>query len=978
MKKIIKQLQALLLMMVSLITTSTAYAWSDAQWIWTDDTSSVNQWVGFRKQLSLAEAPSSATLKIAVDSKYWLWVNGQLVVYEGGLKRGPTPLDTWYDEVDLSQYLKSGNNTLSILAWYWGKEGYSHKSSGAGGMVANLSIAGTNTFEVNSDHTWKVKRLAEYVNSASGTQPDIRLPEYNVVYDARLAVGDWFSESFDDQNWSLASTHGAVGSAPWNQLVRREIPQWKDYGLKNYANVPQLPLVSTGQTIEVDLPYNAHITPYFKVRGSEGQVVHMEMDAYRDGGAPNVRAEYITKAGQQAYESLGWMSGHTVKYRFPVGIEVLELKYRETGYDAEFVGQFSSNDAFYNKLWTKAGRTLYVNMRDTFFDCPTRERAQWWGDVVNQLGEVFYTLDPKSHQLIKKGIYDLTNFQKGNDVMFAPVPTGIPSYQYRDMELSNQILASVGEYGFWKYYFNTGDRATIEHAYPAVKRYLELWSMRGDGLVNYRAGDYNWGDWGGNVDTYTLQVTWYYMALDGARKMAQLLGRTLDLSWYEARMSSIDNNFDAVLWKGDFYKSTNVAYPDDRANAMAVISGLADSSKHADIGQVLKTRFYASPFMEKYVLEALFLLGEDTFALNRMKSRYNNMVASEYSTLWEGWAQNSGATYNHAWNAPNTVLSQYAVGVSPSSVGWATYSVLPQMGKLTSIHQVVPSVKGNIDISLDKEDWGFGISLNSPANTVAKVGIPLGYFTQLNTVEVNGAEVYSNGNFSGGVSGVEFAGRNSQFVMFNLQPGSWTIEGRGEVVPVHIPDWTHCANENETCSFDGKTNVRYGAGNQYTELEATNQVQCDNDTFGDPASGLVKSCEYDAAALVPVTTWTHCADENGTCTFTGTRKVRYGANGLFAEQTATGSIACNNSVFGDPISGVVKSCEVEELPQAQWTQCATEGQTCNVPALSEVRYGANETYSAVQQVSSSVGCSNTVFGDPIYGVAKSCEYRLLP
>lgn len=28
-------------------------------------------------------------------------------------------------------------------------------------------------------------------------------------------------------------------------------------------------------------------------------------------------------------------------------------------------------------------------------DCPDRERAQWWGDEVNELGEAFYVLDPR-------------------------------------------------------------------------------------------------------------------------------------------------------------------------------------------------------------------------------------------------------------------------------------------------------------------------------------------------------------------------------------------------------------------------------------------------------------------------------------------------------------------------------------------------------------------------------------------------------
>ena len=42
-------------------------------------------------------------------------------------------------------------------------------------------------------------------------------------------------------------------------------------------------------------------------------------------------------------------------------------------------------------------------MRDSYMDCPDRERAQWWGDVVNALGEAFYALDTqRSYALARK------------------------------------------------------------------------------------------------------------------------------------------------------------------------------------------------------------------------------------------------------------------------------------------------------------------------------------------------------------------------------------------------------------------------------------------------------------------------------------------------------------------------------------------------------------------------------------------------
>ena len=63
--------------------------------------------------------------------------------------------------------------------------------------------------------------------------------------------------------------------------------------------------------------------------------------------------------------------------------------------------------------------------------------------------------------------------------------------------------------------------------------------------------------------------------------------------------------------------------------------------------------------------------------------------------------------------------------------------------------------------------------------------------------------------------------------------------------------------------------------------------------------------------VVTAPTWARCSGEGGTCSFTGTRQVRYGANGVFATKSATGAIACSNDVFGDPIWGVVKSCDYQ-------------------------------------------------------------------
>ena len=66
-----------------------------AQWISIPKSQNTpNQWLCFRKQIECADKNTVAKLNIAVDSKYWLWVNDSLVDYiskEEGLSIKGTP-----------------------------------------------------------------------------------------------------------------------------------------------------------------------------------------------------------------------------------------------------------------------------------------------------------------------------------------------------------------------------------------------------------------------------------------------------------------------------------------------------------------------------------------------------------------------------------------------------------------------------------------------------------------------------------------------------------------------------------------------------------------------------------------------------------------------------------------------------------------------------------------------------------------------
>jgi|GEM_PF-5965013 len=274
--------------------------------------------------------------------------------------------------------------------------------------------------------------------------------------------------------------------------------------------------------------------------------------------------------------------------------------------------------------------------------------------------------------------------------------------------------------------------------------------------------------------------------------------------------------------------------------------------------------------------------------------------------------------------------------------------------------------------------------------------------------------------------------------------------------------WLHCAGEFEVCQLPIPALVRYGLDGQYFYQQVDTSIDCRNATFGNPTHGR-KRCEYllsesddfdsdgvvdyvdafpgdatetldsdndgagdnadpfpnDAANDPDSIHWTYCAKEYSTCALPVGALVRYGAQGQYAYQIAKDSVACNNTVFGDPAPNINKHCDyflsasndtdgdgvidsLDALPgdatetldsdndgagdnadpfpndpnNTNWAYCSAEGVSCIVPERALVRYGAQGQFF-YKVIANSIACSNASFGDPIGGTLKQCEYLAL-
>ena len=704
-------------MLAALIVSCSAPV-QEAHWITADDETcnERNVWIEFHKDFDLKTNVRKAEAKIAADSKYWLWINGENAVFEGGLKRGPNKNDTYYDVVDLAPYLKKGKNEIRLLLWHFGKSGFSHNSSGKSGVIFDASQIG-----LVSDSTWMSQRLAAY-QSTDKPKPNYRLSEANIRYDARLAEQNTFKPSVNIGKW---------GDEPWGGLIERPIPQWKDYGVTEAEYVETID-ENGNIVLTARLPYNTQMTPVIDLAdASEGTLIRFETDHIMGGSEPCIRAEYITKAGPQKYESLGWMNGDELRVIYPADSTVVinSIGYRETGYNCEFEGSFTCSDEAINRFWSKAMRTLYVNMRDTYFDCPDRERAQWWGDVTVLIGQSFYQLSPDANALMKKAIHELVDWQRADSTLYSPVPSGT-----WNKELPAQMLSSVSTYGFWYYYMHTGDKETMEYVYPAVKKYLGVWTLDEEGLTNYRKGEWSWGDWGYNIDIRLILASWHYLALQSAINMAEITGNEADIPEYKSIQESIKAAFNKC-WNGEAYRHPDYTKDtDDRVNAMAILSGIAGSDKYETIFEFMKTHEHASPYMEKYVLETLVKIGHGDYALERFKKRFGNMIADElHTTLYEGWEEGGygGGSTNHAWSGGMlTVIAENICGVRPTVAGWKEFEICPKP-LISECDITIPSVSGKIRSAFKDTEESFTMNVSVPKGTKAVVKVPEQPYTSI-------------------------------------------------------------------------------------------------------------------------------------------------------------------------------------------------------------------------------------------------------
>jgi Bacterial alpha-L-rhamnosidase 6 hairpin glycosidase domain len=629
----------------------------------------------------------------------------------------------------------------------------------------------------------------------------------------------------------------------------------------------------------------------------------------------------------------------------------------------QYPNYFYSNDEVLNKAWYGGAYTFQTNVianhqgrippapasnwdntaavgeagKVVLVDGAKRDRTVWPGDMVISLPTGYAALHDT--EAAKNALVTLFNHQQGDGHLQWCGPPW-------NLDFGSDTYHLWTLYGTYLGYVYSGDKPWLDSVWAQYKTGIAYITNKIDanGLLNV-TGTADWGprvDQGGeNIEANAI----LYAVLTGSVTLAEAEGDGASATSYAALAATLKTKINATLWDssvGAFRDNpASNLHPQD-GNALAVWFGVIDDPARARglsyvhqanwnaIGSVTPEWGQISTFVGSMELMSHFVAGYDKRGLDMIRMMWGYMLSSPngpQSTFWESFTTDGGFGSNgngpapsdsftslaHGWGTgPTSALTFFVLGVAPDSVLGQTYHVTPHPGDLRHVEGRLTLAPGKLvqvtyDVGVGCSSFSMTVDASSNTGSTGTIGVPkLG---AKHTVTIGGAVAWNGTSFVG-ASGVGGATEDDAYIYFTgVQPGKYVVAYTDGTGCGPAPEqWTFCAAENGSCAISGTKRVRYGRDGKYAYRLADGSagaIACTSAAFGgDPIPNVVKACHFSDELF------TSCAAEGATCSFSGTKEVRFGANGQWKTLTATGSALCNAATFGgDPLPNVVKTCE---------------------------------------------------------------------
>ncbi|MCT0161346.1 alpha-rhamnosidase [Lactiplantibacillus pentosus] len=367
--------------------------------------------------------------------------------------------------------------------------------------------------------------------------------------------------------------------------------------------------------------------------------------------------------------------------------------------------QFTSDNKLINQIWQVATETLNLCSDLFFIDGIKRDRWIWAGDAyqanfINQYS--FFNEDIDKRTLLAL---------RGQDDI----------KQHMNTIVDYSMLWVIG---VLNHYQMTGDREFLEIVYPKLESMVQYFinQTNDKGFIYGRDQDWIFVDWSemdkqGTVAAEQVLLLEVYQTI---MTCGSVLNKPVDR--YQLKYDQLWKNLMTYFWddeKGAFIDSyeSGKRHVTRHANIFAILFDVVDADKQRSIlkNVLLNDQItqITTPYFKFFEQDALCKLGEQHRVYQVLLDYWGGMLDRGAVTFWEEFDPTQhgkemyamygdpyGKSLCHAWGAsPIYLLGRHFVGLRPTSPGYQTFEIKPELAEFKQLQTVLPVKNGTVTVA---------------------------------------------------------------------------------------------------------------------------------------------------------------------------------------------------------------------------------------------------------------------------------------
>jgi len=418
-----------------------------------------NRHILYRKTFVIKNSFKSATLYISADDYYKLYINGRFVA------QGPAPSYHFaynYNTVDVSGYLKEGDNLIAVHTLYQGLINRVWQSGdNRHGLILDLDIDGKTV--VSSDQSFRLSPHTAYSETGICGYDT----QFLERYDSGAKEVGFEQVGFDDSSWKNAE----INQNDDHILVRQKS------GMLEFEKVFPIKTENFGNRISYDFGCNYVGYLVVKAEGKKGNLVTVRCaQELNDDGSLRYKLranctyeeEWILAEGESILDWFDYKSFRYAELLLPENVEIKEVYFLVRHYPFELKSglkpEYRENQNLKN-IWELCLNTQKYGVQEVIQDCMEREKGFYLGDgCYTALANMLLTHDDS---MVRKLIDDAFATAFITDTL---VTCMCCSFMQEIAEYPLILVYLV----LWHYNF-TGDEEYLFENYEKVKKLLDAY-----------------------------------------------------------------------------------------------------------------------------------------------------------------------------------------------------------------------------------------------------------------------------------------------------------------------------------------------------------------------------------------------------------------------------------------------------------------------------------------------------------------------